>query len=138
VFPAAKKPRSATKMPKSKRQFKSKRQKIIEKRVLYLVIIPPCLCPSSRLPRTHSLPCSSLVSRRRVVSRDVKVTILSLPSTRCVIFLFFFILLFSCHRHRYRAKSKIETCSSESVAASYVGLVGLSIATLSCSQSGPL
>jgi len=103
VFPAAKKPRSATKMPKSKRESKSKRQKIIEKRVLYLVIIPPCLCPSSRLPRTHSLPCSSLVSRRCVVSRDVKVTILSLPSTRCVIFLFFFILLFSCHRHRYRA-----------------------------------
>jgi len=100
VFPAAKRPRSATKIPKSKRESKSKRQKTIEKRVLYLFIILPCLCLSSHLPRTTS---SSIVSRRCVVSRDVIVTILSLPSSPCIIFIFFFIFLFSCHRHRYRA-----------------------------------
>jgi len=55
VFSAAKRPCSATKMPKSKRESKSKQQKIIEKRVLFLFIISPCLFLSFRLPKTHSL-----------------------------------------------------------------------------------
>jgi hypothetical protein len=63
-------------------------KKIIEKRVLSLFIISPCLFSSSCIPRTHRLTCSSLMSCWCVVSWDVIVTTLSLPSSCCIIFLF--------------------------------------------------